>query len=710
MIEVTGFRNESVAVLGLARSGLAAAQALQRGGARVLAWDDAQKRRVEAQQAGLELTDLAEADLKGVRALVLSPGIPHSFPAPHTVAARAKEAGIPIIGDIELLAVSQLEARYLGITGTNGKSTTTALIGHILKEAGRRVAVGGNIGVPALALEALGADGTYVLEMSSYQLELTPEPRLRRAPCCSTSRPTISTGTAAWRDISPPRSASSRARPSGTSPSSASTMRSAAASPASSGASASFRSRPRARRRAASQHPRAGSSTTWIAGSAAFSICAGSSGCPGGTIGRTRRQPSPPCARSALPPRKRPPASAALPASPTARSRSQSSTACATSTIRRRRMPMPPGTRSPATTTFYWIAGGQAKEGGIASLGVHFAAHPPGLSHRRRGSRVRGDARRRGALRAERHARARAACGARGGAARRDRAAVAGLRLVRPVQRFRGARRSVPASGRSLGRSARMNFARTDQSVIAQWWWTVDRWTLLALAMLIGFGSLMVMAASPAVAVRIGADSLHFVHRYLRLAAGDAFDDVRRVAAKPARHPSHRRDRVRRLARGSGLYARQRRRDQGRAALDRTARPFDPAFGIRQAELRRGIGVAVRAIPAQSRLPRPLDRDGALCARDRAPHPQPDLGMAVVVTAVWFAQFFLAGLRLYWVGGRARLRARQGLSAPISPCRTWPAASTASSIRQAATATRSTARWRHSAMADCGAAGPARAR
>ena len=173
MIEVTSFRNQSVAVLGLARSGLAAALALQQGGARVLAWDDAPRRRAEAQQAGLALSDLAEADLKGVRALVLSPGIPHTFPAPHKVAARAKEAGIPIIGDIELLALSQREARYLGVTGTNGKSTTTALIGHILKENGRRVAVGGNIGVPALALEALGADGTYVLEMSSYQLELT---------------------------------------------------------------------------------------------------------------------------------------------------------------------------------------------------------------------------------------------------------------------------------------------------------------------------------------------------------------------------------------------------------------------------------------------------------------------------------------------------------------------------------------------------------
>ncbi len=174
MIDVRSFRNESVAVFGLARSGLAAAKALHRGGARVLAWDDAAKRRAEAEEAGVPLADLAAADLRGVRALVLSPGIPHSFPAPHKVAARAKEAGIPIIGDIELLALSQREARYLGVTGTNGKSTTTALIGHILKESGRCVAVGGNIGVPALALEALGADGTYVLEMSSYQLELTP--------------------------------------------------------------------------------------------------------------------------------------------------------------------------------------------------------------------------------------------------------------------------------------------------------------------------------------------------------------------------------------------------------------------------------------------------------------------------------------------------------------------------------------------------------
>jgi UDP-N-acetylmuramoylalanine--D-glutamate ligase len=173
MIDVTSFRNDRVAVLGLARSGLAAAEALKRGGARVMAWDDDAGKRASAAAAGLPLTDLAAADLGGVRALVLSPGIAHRHPTPHPVAARARAAGIPIIGDIELLALTCREARFVGITGTNGKSTTTALIGHILDRAGRRVAVGGNLGVPALLLDAFGSDGAYVLEMSSYQLELT---------------------------------------------------------------------------------------------------------------------------------------------------------------------------------------------------------------------------------------------------------------------------------------------------------------------------------------------------------------------------------------------------------------------------------------------------------------------------------------------------------------------------------------------------------
>ncbi len=173
MIAVTCFRNETVAVLGLARSGLAAAEALKAGGARVLAWDDAPARRAAASTRGIEIAELAQGELAGAKALVLSPGIPSTFPAPHPVAARARSAGIEIIGDIELLARSCPGARYAGITGTNGKSTTTALLGHILKEAGARVAVGGNLGIPALQLDSLGSDGVYVLEMSSYQLELT---------------------------------------------------------------------------------------------------------------------------------------------------------------------------------------------------------------------------------------------------------------------------------------------------------------------------------------------------------------------------------------------------------------------------------------------------------------------------------------------------------------------------------------------------------
>ncbi|HVA14080.1 MAG TPA: UDP-N-acetylmuramoyl-L-alanine--D-glutamate ligase [Stellaceae bacterium] len=173
MIEITNFRNQRIAVMGLARSGLAAAEALRRGGAEILAWDDSEDQRVQAAAHGLPLADLATANLDNVAALVLSPGIPATFPRPHPVAARARQAGIEIIGDIELLARSRREARYAGITGTNGKSTTTALLGHILAAAGLRVAVGGNLGVPALTLDALGKGGIYVLEMSSYQLELT---------------------------------------------------------------------------------------------------------------------------------------------------------------------------------------------------------------------------------------------------------------------------------------------------------------------------------------------------------------------------------------------------------------------------------------------------------------------------------------------------------------------------------------------------------
>lgn len=173
MIEPATMRGRTVAVLGLARSGRVAAAALARAGARVLAWDDDRSTRDSAAMAGIPLADLSAEDWSRVDGLLISPGIPQSFPRPHPVAEKARQARVKIFGDIELLAQNQRESTYIGITGTNGKSTTTALVGHLLAGAGQTVAVGGNIGTPVLSLPALGATGTYVLEMSSYQLEIT---------------------------------------------------------------------------------------------------------------------------------------------------------------------------------------------------------------------------------------------------------------------------------------------------------------------------------------------------------------------------------------------------------------------------------------------------------------------------------------------------------------------------------------------------------
>jgi UDP-N-acetylmuramoylalanine--D-glutamate ligase len=161
-----------VAVLGLGKSGMATAETLRASGVDVAAWDDGAPGRKAAAERGIPLVDLTQADLGHMRFLALSPGIPLHFPEPHAVVRRANAAGCAIVGDIELLYLAETDARYVGITGTNGKSTTTSLIGHILAEAGMTIAVGGNLGTAVLTFPPLGADGTYVLEMSSYQLDL----------------------------------------------------------------------------------------------------------------------------------------------------------------------------------------------------------------------------------------------------------------------------------------------------------------------------------------------------------------------------------------------------------------------------------------------------------------------------------------------------------------------------------------------------------
>ncbi|HEU0070539.1 MAG TPA: UDP-N-acetylmuramoyl-L-alanine--D-glutamate ligase [Alphaproteobacteria bacterium] len=177
MISLPFVKDQTYAVLGLGKSGLTAARALKAGGAKVLAWDDGEKARAAADAAGVALTPLSdEASLQDAVALVMSPGIPHSFPKAHPVAAAAKAKGLPLISDVELLLRAQDGARFAGITGTNGKSTTTALLAHILSEADALMDVGGNLGPAALGLKELGVGGTYVLELSSYQIELVHTP------------------------------------------------------------------------------------------------------------------------------------------------------------------------------------------------------------------------------------------------------------------------------------------------------------------------------------------------------------------------------------------------------------------------------------------------------------------------------------------------------------------------------------------------------
>ncbi|MEO1152804.1 MAG: UDP-N-acetylmuramoyl-L-alanine--D-glutamate ligase [Pseudomonadota bacterium] len=182
MIPVRGVLGETIAVLGLGRTGLSAAHALEAGGARVLCWDDGAEARMRAEEAGLTLADLTRHDVwSTIAALVASPGIPHLYPAPHPVIAAALAAGVPVDNDIGLFFRSlgngdwarfDTAPRVIAVTGSNGKSTVSALIHHILDVAGKESQLAGNIGRGVLDLDPPGDGGVIVLELSSYQTEL----------------------------------------------------------------------------------------------------------------------------------------------------------------------------------------------------------------------------------------------------------------------------------------------------------------------------------------------------------------------------------------------------------------------------------------------------------------------------------------------------------------------------------------------------------
>ncbi|MGF1649179.1 MAG: UDP-N-acetylmuramoyl-L-alanine--D-glutamate ligase [Hyphomicrobiaceae bacterium] len=178
MIPLTTCAGRTIAVFGLGRSGNATCRALLAGGATVAAFDDGAEARAAASREGIPIVDLAAADWSVFDSLLLAPGVPLTHPRPHWTVERARSAGVEVIGDIELFlrerrAVSPA-SEVVAITGTNGKSTTTALIGHLLADAGRSVEVGGNIGIATLGLAPFADRAHYVLEVSSYQIDLTP--------------------------------------------------------------------------------------------------------------------------------------------------------------------------------------------------------------------------------------------------------------------------------------------------------------------------------------------------------------------------------------------------------------------------------------------------------------------------------------------------------------------------------------------------------
>ena len=181
MIAVQGHEGQQVAVLGMGRSGLATCAALVAGGAVPLAWDESPEARAKAEAAGIALTDLTRVDWAQVATLITSPGIPHLYPAPNRIIAAALAAGVPVDNDIGLFFRSfstgdnmsfDQPPKVVAVTGSNGKSTTTALIHHILTEAGRPAQMAGNIGKGVLSIDPPREGEVIVLELSSYQTEL----------------------------------------------------------------------------------------------------------------------------------------------------------------------------------------------------------------------------------------------------------------------------------------------------------------------------------------------------------------------------------------------------------------------------------------------------------------------------------------------------------------------------------------------------------
>jgi len=177
MMKLKEIDNKTFLVFGFGKTGCATANFLQNNDAKVFVWDDDESKRHYAMQAGYKVTDPVSINFQTLKALVLAPGIPLN----HSIVEKARLYGVDIINDIDFLFKANPDATFIGVTGTNGKSTTTALITHIIKEAGFNVQIGGNFGIPALSLDPMGDGDICVLELSSYQLDLIKENQIKIA-------------------------------------------------------------------------------------------------------------------------------------------------------------------------------------------------------------------------------------------------------------------------------------------------------------------------------------------------------------------------------------------------------------------------------------------------------------------------------------------------------------------------------------------------
>jgi UDP-N-acetylmuramoylalanine--D-glutamate ligase len=184
VINLDFLKGKNIVVFGLGKAGMASVKSLSNGGAFITASDDSKDSMLALDSQKIANVKIEYYNLINwniVDILVLSPGVPFTHPKPHPVVIAAQKENCPVICDIELLYLANKKANFIGITGTNGKSTTTALTGHILKNSGTKTQVGGNIGIPALNLENLSDDGNYVIEMSSYQLDLVTQTKFNIA-------------------------------------------------------------------------------------------------------------------------------------------------------------------------------------------------------------------------------------------------------------------------------------------------------------------------------------------------------------------------------------------------------------------------------------------------------------------------------------------------------------------------------------------------